>query len=125
MNIQKINSVSNTNNQTKHNFKYDLNTKSKTDYSEKNIENIVNITVITWLVSMISNIKINKEAEKELILTYYESLEIRKQDGFTSREITVKNRPNLYNYLLENELLLVSKNHKEIINHKKRILSNR
>jgi len=74
---------------------------------------------------MINNIKMNKETEKELMLTYYESLDIRKQDGFVTREITIKNRPNLYKFLIEKELLLVFPKHKGIINYKRRILSNR
>lgn len=125
MNIKKINLGINTNNQANNNFRRDLNSKINTEYQEEHLEYIVNITQITWLVSMIGNIKINKEAEKELMLTYYESLDIRQQDGFMTREIIIKNRPNLYNYLIENELLLVSQTDREIITHKRRILSNR
>ena len=124
MNIQK-NSVNNTNDQAIHNFERDLNSKSNTEYQEEHLEYIVNITEITWLVSMINNIKMDKETEKELMLTYYESLDIRKQDGFVTREITIKNRPNLYKFLIEKELLLVFPKHRGIINYKRRILSNR
>ena len=59
-------------------------------------------TEIALLVTLLINSdeEMLKEVKGELLEVYYDDLKARAKDGFISDEITVINKPDLYNYIM-------------------------
>ncbi len=59
-------------------------------------------TEIALLVTLLINSdeEMLKEVKGDLLEVYYDDLKARAKDGFISDEITVINKPNLYNYIM-------------------------
>jgi len=59
----------------------------------------IEVYKIGFLVSLIHNLNLSKETTKELLETYYSTLEQGKLNGFSDTKIIIKNKPNLLEFL--------------------------
>lgn len=64
---------------------------------------------IGYLVSLLSP-NTPQELAKELLETYYDILEQCKINGFAKEEYIVNGKPHLYNFLNENDMVMVNDN---------------
>ena len=63
----------------------------------------IEIYKIGFLVSIIHTLDIENVVIKELLEVYYSGLEQGKLNGFTDTEIIINDKPNLINFLLNQE----------------------
>lgn len=64
----------------------------------------ISITSLTFLVTLIENLKLDDNTQKELLKLYYESLMIGKKEGFVKNTIKLEGCPNLLKFLDNNSL---------------------
>lgn len=65
----------------------------------------IEIYKIGFLVSIIHTLDIENVVIKELLEVYYSGLEQGKLNGFTDTEIIISDKPNLINFLLNQEIV--------------------
>ena len=65
----------------------------------------VSICQIGFLVSLLSNLNLDKKTEKELLETYYDGLKQSKNNGFSTDVLVVENKPRLYKFLKSKGLI--------------------
>lgn len=65
----------------------------------------IEIYKIGFLVSLLHNLDLEKNVVRELLETYYSGLEQGKLNGFTDTEIIISDKPNLINFLLNQEMV--------------------
>lgn len=65
----------------------------------------IEIYKIGFLVSIIRTLDIENVVIKELLEVYYSGLEQGKLNGFTDTEIIISDKPNLINFLLNQEIV--------------------